>query len=168
VEETRNLLRHFLGAIAYRTQKAVRGCSSDFPSFRAGAGVRSPHELVHHMDSVLGYARTFFVGGTYRVPLLPTFEAEVTRFHETLAELSRVVAETTEWKRISPEQLLQGQLSDAMTHAGQLALLRRLSGDPVPPENFVFAAVSSERLGPDQAAPAAPDSEWPERPSSGR
>ena len=100
--------------------------------------------------------------------MLPTFEAEVVRFHETLAELSRVVAETTEWKRISPEQLLQGQLSDAMTHAGQLALLRRLSGDPVPPENFVFAAVSSERLGPDQAAPAAPDSEWPERPSSGR
>src|SRR5512141_2060000 len=103
MQETKDLLRHFLGAIAYRTQKAVRGCSSDFPSFRAGAGIRSPHELVHHLDSVLGYARTLFVGGTYRVPLLPSLEEEVARFHESLAELSRVVAEKTEWNRISPK-----------------------------------------------------------------
>lgn len=168
MQETKDLLRHFLGALAYRTQKAVRGCAPSFPSFRVAPQVRSPHELVHHMDSVLGYARTFFAGGEYRVSALPTFEAEVARFHETLADLSRVVAEATEWNRISPKQLLQGPLCDAMTHAGQLALLRRLSGDPVPPENFVFASISSERLGPDQALPVSPDTEWPERPKSVR
>ena len=32
--------------------------------------------------------------------------------------------------RISDEQFLQGPLADAMTHAGQLAMLRRLAGAP--------------------------------------
>jgi hypothetical protein len=47
-----------------------------------------------------------------------------------------------------------------MTHAGQLAMLRRLHGDPVPSENFIFATVSSANLGRDQALPAAPDANW--------
>jgi hypothetical protein len=50
-----------------------------------------------------------------------------------------------------------------MTHAGQLALLRRLAGVPVPPENFVVAQIGSDRLGPDQAEPASPDQHWPDR-----
>ncbi|MBL8113082.1 MAG: hypothetical protein JNK60_09375 [Acidobacteria bacterium] len=161
------LLKHFLAALAYRTQKALRGCGASYPSFRAAPDVRTPHELLNHMDSVLGYARTFFVGGTYRVPPLPEFEAEIRRFHETLADLSRLVGEEKDWKAITPRQLLQGPLSDAMTHAGQLALLRRLSGDPVPPENFIFAEVSDANLGPDQPLPAAPDPVWPERPRGG-
>ena len=55
------------------------------------------------------------------------------------------------------ERLLQGPLSDAMTHVGQLALLRRVAGDPIPGENFYRADVRAGRLGPDQAPPAAPD-----------
>jgi hemin uptake protein HemP len=89
---------------------------------------------------------------------------EVSRFHQTLTELASLVAVESEWRRISPEQLLQGPLSDAMTHAGQLAMLRRLAGDPVPPENFVFAQVDPTNLGPSQPLPASPDAEWPERP----
>jgi len=164
MDEKRALLRHFLAALAYRTQKALRGAPARFASFRAAPNVRTPHELVCHMNSVLGYAGTFFLGGTYRVPQLPEFGAEVERFHSTLAALARLVAEATTWKGITPERLLQGPLSDAMTHAGQLAMLRRLAGHPVPPENFVFAEVSAANLGPDQALPSRPDEEWPEHP----
>ncbi len=91
MDEKRALLLHFLAALAYRTQKAVRGAPAPFAAFRAGPKVRTPHELVAHMDSVLGYARTFFVGGAYRVPPLPDFAAEVERFHATLAELARAI-----------------------------------------------------------------------------
>jgi hypothetical protein len=163
MDETRELLRHFLAALAYRTQKALRDSPSDFASFRAAPKVRTPHELVCHMNSVLGYATTFFLGGSYRVPQLPEFTEEVARFHSTLAELARLIAEAPEC-RITPQQLLQGPLADAMTHTGQLAMLRRLAGHPVPPENFVFSDVSVENLGPDQPLPARPDKEWPERP----
>jgi hypothetical protein len=72
----------------------------------------------------------------------------------------------TPLRDVTPEQLLQGPFADAMTHTGQLAMLRRLAGDPVPPENFLFAAVHSENLGPNQAQPASPDAEWPEAPPS--
>jgi len=51
-----------------------------------------------------------------------------------------------------------------MTHAGQLAMLRRLAGAPVAPENFVRAEIYPERLGPDQADPVSPDEVWPEAP----
>lgn len=164
----RAMLQHFLAAIAYRTQKALRGCRADFASFDAGGRVRTPHFLLNHMDSVLGYACTFFSGGSYRVPPLPALAEEIARFHATLGRLSKLIEETHDWSRISPKQLLQGPLSDAMTHAGQLAMLRRLSGDPVPPENFIFADVSADRLGAEQAMPAAPDADWPERPDGER
>jgi len=158
------LIRHFLAALAYRTQKALRYAPPEFASFRAGENVRTPHELVGHMNSVLGYACTFFLGGTYRVPLLNEFSEEVERFHDTLARLAKLVEETRNWDHITPEQLLQGPLADAMTHAGQLAMLRRLAGCPVPPENFIFAEIERSNLGPGQALPARPDEEWPERP----
>jgi len=163
MNEARVLLRHFLAALAYRTQKALRGAPATFGSFRAAPNVRTPHELLCHMNSVLGYATTFFLGGSYHVPALPTLPEEVDRFHSTLAELARLVAEASDWASISPEQLLQGPLSDAMTHAGQLALLRRLEGHPVPPENFVFAQIDPANLSPNQPQPARPDEEWPER-----
>jgi len=92
------------------------------------------------------------------------FKDAAAHFHETLTDVARHLELGTELKGVTAEVLLQGPFSDAMTHAGQLALLRRLSGSPVPPENFVFARISVENLGPDQPLPASPDKEWPERP----
>ena len=154
---TRALLRHFLAALAYRTQKALRGAPPGFGTFAAGHDVRTPAALVRHMTSVLAYARTHFVGGRSRPDPLPDLAAEIARFHATVAELAAHLERGDPLLGITPEQLLQGPFSDAMTHAGQLALLRR---HRAPGE----AAVSPDRLGPDQALPRAPDAIWPEAP----
>jgi hypothetical protein len=151
------LLRHFLAALAYRTQKALRDAPPDFAMFEAGGGVRHPAELVRHMTSVLGYARTYFVGGQYPAEALPTLSDEVERFHDMLQDLARHLEQGTPLREITPERLLQGPLADAMTHAGQLALLRRLAGSPVPPENFTLADVDAARLGVEQMEPVSPD-----------
>ena len=164
MEEKRSLVRHFLAALAYRTQKALRGAPADFGSFAAGHDIRTPAELVRHMTSVLGYARTLFVGGRYRPGPLPSFAEEIERFHAVLEDLSRHLLAGTPLRGTTLERLLQGPLSDAMTHAGQLALLRRLAGSPVAPENFVAADVDPERLGQNQPEPVSPDEEWPEAP----
>ena len=165
MENKRKLLNHFLAALAYRTQKALREAPEDFGAFRAGDGVRTPAELVRHMASVLGYARTFFVGGHYRPEPLATFSEEVQRFHEMLGLLAQHLRNGDAFlDGMTEERLLQGPFSDAMTHAGQLALLRRLAGAPVPPENFIVAEIREERLGPDQAEPVSPDRVWPEAP----
>jgi hypothetical protein len=165
MDEKRQLLRHFLAALAYRTQKALRGAPGDFGGFRAAPGLRTPAELVCHMTSVLGYARTFFVGGEYRPDPLASLQAEAARFHEMLGDLGRYLKTGTPLLQgMSDERLLQGPFSDAMSHAGQLAMLRRLSGSPVAPENFIVAVVDPENPGPRQADPVSPDEVWPEAP----
>lgn len=162
----RRLLQHFLAALAYRTQKALRGAPVDFGSFRVAEGVRTPSGLVCHMTSVLGYARTFFVGGSYWPDPLASLRDEIGRFHEVVQDLARHIESGTPLRgEMTAERLLQGPFSDAMTHAGQLAMLRRLAGAPVAPENFVFADISAERLGPDQPEPAKPDAVWREAPA---
>src|SRR5918992_5780848 len=88
-EDERALLRHFLAALAYRTQKALRDAPADFGNFTAGRDCRTPSELVRHMTSVLGYARTFFVGGRYWPDPLPSLHHEVLRFHDMLQDLAR-------------------------------------------------------------------------------
>ena len=163
--DPRQLLQHFLAALAYRTQKALRGAPAQFADFRAGTHVRTPHELVWHMSGVIGYARTMLHGGRFVPPRLATFEAEIARFHDTLAALREDFANATLTAPISDEQFLQGPLSDAMTHAGQLAILRRIAGSPVASENFIFAAIRVDNVGADQPEPAAPDAWWrPDQP----
>jgi hypothetical protein len=165
MDDKRELLRHFLAALAYRTQKALHGAPASFSDFRAAPGIRTPLELVRHMESVLGYARTFFVGGEYDQQPLADFQSEILRFHRTIEELAQHLESGAALQGITAEQLMQGPFSDAMTHAGQLAMLRRLSGSPVPPENFVYAKVQPENLGPSQPLPARPGNkrgEWPE------
>ena len=165
MDSKRKLLNHFLAALAYRTQKALRDAPEDFGSFRVMEGVRTPAELVRHMTSVLGYARTNFIGGRYWPEPLDSLTAEVERFHEMLGILAQHLRNGDALlDGMSEERLLQGPFSDAMTHAGQLALLRRLAGAPVPPENFIVAEIEANRLGPDQPKPKSPDKIWPEAP----
>lgn len=165
MEDRRKLLNHFLAALAYRTQKALREAPEDFGSFRIVEGVRTPAELVRHMASVLGYARTFFIGGSYWPEPLDTLAEEIERFHENIGLLAQHLRNGDALlDGMTEERLLQGPFSDAMTHAGQLALLRRLAGAPVPPENFIVAEIKEERLGPEQAEPVSPDKIWPEAP----
>lgn len=163
--ESRLLLQHFLAAIAYRTQKALRDAPPTFAVFRAGTHVRTPHELLWHMTGVIGYARTMLRGGVFAPPALPTMAEEVERFHATLRALRDDLADSTLTAQISDAQFLHGPLADAMTHAGQLAMLRRLEGTPVPSENFIHAAIDAGNVSADQPRPVAPDAWWrPDQP----
>ncbi len=153
------LVRHELAALAYRFVKAVRGAPEGFGEFDAGAGVRPPRALVHHINGVLGYlAQALEHGderGRFHHPELD-WEGEVAAFHASLERLDAIVRRTTP-RLETLQRALQGPLADAMTHVGQLALLRRLAGAPVHAENFYFADVRVGRLGPEQAAPVSPD-----------
>ena len=164
MDPKRALVRHFLATIAHRTQKALRGAPDGFADFRAAVNVRTPHELVWHMVGVLGHARTFFIGGVWQPERVP-FRNDVQRFHDVLQDLDRLLDSEAVLNGLSLEQLLQGPLADAMTHAGQLAMLRRLAGSPVPSEHFASADIRVGKLGPDQSLPVAPDPDWsPDRP----
>ena len=158
--ESRRLLQHFLAALAYRTQKALRDAPSDFAHFRAAPTARTPFELLWHMTGLMGYARTMFHGGRFEPPRLPGFAEEVERFHQTLEALREDFANPALTAQISDPQFVQGPLADAMTHVGQLAFVRRLHGAPIPSENFIFATIDATNVSRQQALPNAPDLEW--------
>jgi len=161
MNEKRQMLRHFLAALAYRTQKALRGAADGFAGFSAGAQTRTPHELIVHMRSVLGYARTFFTGGIYPRPMPEDWKKDIEAFHEMLEDLAKHIDSDVPLQDTTEERMLQGPFSDAMTHAGQLAMLRRLFGSPVASENFILANISVDNLSSTQPEPVAPDKDWP-------
>ena len=83
---------------------------------------------------------------------LGTWEEEVGRFFRILSELDKSLESGMPWNGRTEEQILQGPLADAMTHIGQLALLRRLASSPIPKESFDEAVIHPGDVFPPSAA----------------
>ena len=135
------MLRHFLATLAYRTRRIVLGAPKDFAQFDAGHGVRKPIEIVSHMSAVLTHALSFLAPDQERHAPVGTWEEETGRFFGLLLKLDRALESGSEWSGRTEEQILQGPLADAMTHIGQLAMLRRMASTPIPKENFDVAPI---------------------------
>lgn len=125
------ILRHYLSALEFRFKHVLAGADDAFGDFGAGQGVRTPRELVRHMTGLMHFAHAQY--GAAHPELGPLeWPAEQRRFLASLAELQATLARQLEPAGpLTLEQLWQGPLADAMTHVGQLAMLRRLSGSPV-------------------------------------
>jgi hypothetical protein len=54
---------------------------------------------------------------------------------------------------VPAEKLFQAPIADALTHIGQIAMLRRLAATPVRAENYYAAKIAVGIVGPDQPAP---------------
>ena len=147
MNEKQEVLRHFLAVLAYRTQKALHSAPEHFGSFRAGPEVRTPRELLYHMSSLLHHTLAA-MGGMRPDPLDPgpDLEGEAEQFYTLLGQLSRLLADSLLQEDRLAERLLQGPLADAMTHVGQLALLRHLAGAPVPWEDFFRAPIHPKNV----------------------
>lgn len=147
------MLPHYLASIAYRLQKALRDAPDGFPDFSAGPQVRTPHELIRHMTDVLAYALWVLAESSTAPSVGQTFREDVARFHAVLEALRRQLETPNNAGMETVEDLLQGPFSDVMTHVGQIALLRRLAGSPVLPEDFMAATIDRRNVGPDQPKP---------------
>ena len=78
---------------------------------------------------------------------------EVARFFDALARLDARLASDAPLVGFSVPQLFQGPIADALTHVGQIAILRRMFGAPVRGENYLKAEIVVGRVGPEQTAP---------------
>ena len=142
MKSTHDLIRHLLATLAYRTHKAALTAPSGFSNFKAGSGVRTPRQLIHHVNEMLFFAHRCFGNPGPRSLQFLSWEKEIERFRKILALLDADLAERRALNReLTLEMLLQGPFADALTHAGQLAMLRRLAGSSLPPEEFVFADI---------------------------
>ena len=151
----RELLRHFLATLAYRAVRCLDGAPELFPRFDSGGG-RTALVILTHMGDLLEWALSMAEGQERWKPDAPEdWGRQVQRFHRGLERLDQLLASATPLQA-EGTRLLQGPLADAMTHVGQLAILRRLAGAPVPRENFYLADVQKGRVGPGQPPPRKP------------
>ncbi len=137
------LLRHTLATIQYRFDKSVQGSKEEFGDFSLGKGSRSVKEIINHMYHVLNFTRTFLEEGFERqVPKPLDLKKEIQRFNKELKEIDALFS-VIELNMEFSKKLLQGPLSDILTHIGQIAMLRRLVDEPIPRENFSAASIKT-------------------------
>ena len=149
----RALLRHTVATLAYRAGKVVRGAPPEFAAFRAKNGTRSAGEILAHIGDLLDWALSL-AGGEHVWNETPpgTWERDVSRFFEGLRRFDEALASAAPLG-FPAEKLFQGPVADALTHVGQIALLRRMAGTPVKGENYFKADIAAGRVGPEQGSP---------------
>lgn len=149
----RELLRHALATLAYRGGKAIRHAPENFSTFQAGEGVRTPGEILAHISDVIEWGLSIAMGKQEWHNSAPQpWEKEAERFFAALQKFDDFLA-SSEALHASPEKLLQGPIADALTHVGQIAILRRLAGQPVKGENYYVAEIIMGRVAAEQAKP---------------
>ena len=79
-----------------------------------------------------------------------SWEEDVTSFHAALAAFDAYLA-SDQPLHVSAEKLFQGPVADALTHVGQLAMMR-LAGAPIKGENYAVAEIAAGCVGPAQGA----------------
>jgi hypothetical protein len=151
-DPTRELLRHTLATLAYRGGKAVAGDASAAADFRAGENSRSPAQILAHIGDLLDWALSMAEGRERWSDSEPLpWAEEVKRFHSALAKFDAYLA-SDQPLAVPMERLFQGPIADALTHVGQINILRRLAGSPVRGENYSKAKIKAGQVGPEQAA----------------
>ncbi len=155
----REFLRHSVATLAYRAAKALRGAPASFAGYRPGPTSKSAVQILAHMGDLFDWALSMASGAPRWNNATPQpwdaecarFFAAVRRFDDLLASERPIAYETT--------RLFQGPVADALTHTGQLAMMRRLHGAPMKGESYNRADIVPGRVGPEQA-PADPKYEF--------
>ena len=148
-----NLLRHTVATLAYRGGKTLRGAPPEFSKFRAGETTRTPGQILAHIGDLLDWALSHAEGKpTWHNSQPLDWEQGTARFYAALEMLDKRLASSAPLA-CSAEKLFQGPIADALTHIGQIAILRRMAGCPIRGENYLQAAITTGSVGPEQASP---------------
>ena len=152
-DSSRGMLRHTVATLAYRGGKAVRDVPGGFGDVRPSPTSRTAREILAHVGDLLDWALGLADGRHAWHDSAPgPWPDEVRRFFAGLSSLDRRLA-APEPLGFAAERLFQGPIADALTHVGQISLLRRMAGAPVRGENYFRAEIRAGRVSPDQATP---------------
>jgi hypothetical protein len=150
----RELFRHTLATLAYRAGKVLRDAPDTFGASTAGGSNRTPSQILAHMADLLDWALSKAQGVERWVEVPPgSWASDTGRFFAALEKFDAYLASDAP-VACSLEELFQGPVADALTHVGQLAMLRRLAGCPMKGENYARADIVTGRVGLQQSTPA--------------
>jgi len=148
----REFVRHTVATLAYRAAKTMRGAPDSFAHFRAGGIGKPPLEILAHMGDLVDWALTLVQGSPrWRDSTPRDWAAERDRFFSALKAFDDYLASGAPVSAL--DRCFQGPIADALTHTGQLAMLRRLSGSPMKGESYNRADIAVGRVGLEQIPP---------------
>ena len=146
-DEKREVLRHVVATVAYRGGIAVADAPEGFAVFRVGADVRAPGELLAHIGDLLEGSLHLLKGEMVYLTSSPLpWGDEVSRFFSAAKQLDSYLASDAPLA-CPVERLIQGPVGDALTHVGQLVMMRRLAGSPVRAESYFTAEIVPGTVG---------------------
>jgi hypothetical protein len=150
--DSTSLLRHSLATLAYRSLRALHPPPVGFSSFQAGPGSRSAGEILAHMSDLMDWSARHLQGrGEWVEAPFVDWEPDKDRFFSALTKFDEMIKGLTEpLPDELAKRLLQGPIADALTHVGQLTLLRGLAGAPLRGENYYVADIMVGRTTPIQ------------------
>jgi hypothetical protein len=120
-----------VATVAYRGGLAVVDAPESFDSFRAHETTRTPGELLAHIGDLLEGSLHLVKGEMVYLTSTPLpWKEEVKRFFNAGKALDVYLASDAPLA-CPVEKLVQGPISDALTHVGQIVMLRRMSGNPI-------------------------------------
>jgi hypothetical protein len=150
--DKRELLRHTVATLAYRGGKAVANAPEGFDQFHANDSTRTPGQILAHIGDLLDWGLSIARGKQAWNNSTPRpWPEEIARFFAALAAFDSYLA-SDEPLHAPEENLFQGPVADALTHVGQIAILRRIAGGPIKGENYFGAEIEVGRVGSDQSA----------------
>jgi hypothetical protein len=150
----RDLLRHTLAALAYRAARALEDAPESFAGFDDTG--RTPAQIVAHMGDLFDWALSIAEGSERWHDSAPlSWSEEQKRFFVAMAAFDGYL-ESGAKIQAPVERLFQGPVADALTHVGQLAMLRRLAGCPIRGENYFVAEIATGQVCAELPAPVKP------------
>ena len=148
----REFLRHTLATAAYRGGKAIKDAPVGFGDFKSSATTRTPLEILAHLGDLFDWAVSMVKGATiWKDGNTGHWETEIERFFDSIRNFDDLLASDEEI-HAPLEKLFQGPIADALTHIGQINLLRRMFDAPVRGENYFKAEIAVGRVGAQQSA----------------
>ena len=153
-DEARRMLRHTVATLAYRAEKVLRDVPEGFADVRLSPASRTPLETLGHMCDLMGWAERM-ARGTYHWEAVPPagWPETVDRFFTMLAAFDAALGEAPP-VTFTADIIFQGPVADALTHVGQLAMIRGTMTAPVRPESYARAEIAVGRVGRDQSRSA--------------
>ena len=146
----RDLLRHTVATLAYRAAKALRDAPPSFAAFDAAG--RSPLAILSHLGDLIEWAISMADGTRkWREETPESWQQSSDRFFDLMQRFDALLASDAELQ-CDGRRLVQGPIADALTHVGQLAMLRRM-GAGIGGENYFKAEIAVGRVGAEQVAP---------------
>jgi hypothetical protein len=146
LESKRELLRHLVATLAFRGGIAITDAPENFAEFRVGNNTRTAGEILAHIGDLIEGSFSLMKGEFVYLHSPPQqWNEDIKRFFAAIKNFDSYLASDASLAQ-PVEKIVQGPLADALTHVGQIVMLRRIIGDPIREASYFTAEIKAGEI----------------------